>query len=77
MSDRQADTARGIIQKQHSILLMERWRDDLHYFSIPGGHMEVGESPEETVVREVFEETGVVIKTERHVLLFEDSGENQ
>lgn len=30
-------------------------------FDIPGGHIDQGESPEEAVIRETFEETGVVI----------------
>ena len=31
-------------------------------YDIPGGHVDTGEKPEESVVREVFEETGVRVK---------------
>ncbi len=34
---------------------------------IPGGHIDEGESPEEAIVREVFEETGVVVKVSKLV----------
>lgn len=30
-------------------------------FDIPGGHIDKGESPEQAVIRETFEETGVII----------------
>ena len=32
---------------------------------IPGGHVDSGEHPEESIVREVFEETGVVVKVSK------------
>ena len=32
---------------------------------MPGGHIEIGESLEEGVIREILEETGIDIKTER------------
>jgi ADP-ribose pyrophosphatase YjhB (NUDIX family) len=46
---------------------MERWRLDsdgknLHYFSIPGGGIEPGESPQVAVVREIFEEMSIVVR---------------
>jgi 8-oxo-dGTP pyrophosphatase MutT (NUDIX family) len=44
---------------------MERWRKDLHYFSIPGGGIEAGETPEQTAVREIMEETSVSIEIVR------------
>ena len=61
-------TARGIVVHQGNILLMERWRPGLHYFSIPGGGIEPGETPEATVVRELREETSVEVKVGRPVL---------
>jgi ADP-ribose pyrophosphatase YjhB (NUDIX family) len=62
-------TARGIVIRDGRILLMERWRDGLHYFSIPGGEIEPGETPEATVRRELAEETSVDVTVGR--LLYE------
>lgn len=54
------DTARAFVIKDGKVLLMERWRHDgdrqLHYFSIPGGGIEPGESPEAAAERELYEE---------------------
>lgn len=55
-------TARAIVIHDNQLLLMERWRGDLHYFSIPGGGIDPGEIPEETVVREILEETSLDIE---------------
>ena len=59
-------TARAIVIDKDRILLFERWRRaglgrELHYFSIPGGGIEEGESPEEAVVREMQEEMSVTV----------------
>jgi len=66
-------TARGIVVRAGQLLLMERWRPGLHYFSIPGGGIEPGETAEETVVREIAEETTLVVTVERQVLEMRDS----
>lgn len=68
MNDPIRFTARGIIRRNENILLMERWNAGEHYFSIPGGLIESNESPEETVVREVLEETTVHIRVTRQIL---------
>ena len=41
-------------------------------WSIPGGHMEFGESLEETAAREAFEETGMKVKNVRFVAITND-----
>jgi 8-oxo-dGTP diphosphatase len=66
-------TARGIVQYENSILLMERWRNGLHYFSIPGGHIEPNEHPENTVVREFVEETTVSIAIDYPIFEYTDN----
>ena len=65
-------TARGIVIHDDQILLMERWRPDMHYFSIPGGGIEKGETPEHTVVRELLEETTITVQVQRKVLEMRD-----
>ena len=42
-------------------------RSDIRGWELPGGNPDPGESGGETVVREVFEETGIRIEVERHV----------
>jgi 8-oxo-dGTP pyrophosphatase MutT (NUDIX family) len=46
-------------------MLIERWRPGKHYFSVPGGGIEAGETPDETVIREVMEETGCQVALKR------------
>ena len=47
----------AIIEKDEKILLQHRTDED--NWCIPGGVMELGETFEETVTREVYEETGL------------------
>lgn len=56
MSPITAGTA-AVIDGKGKILLMRR--ADNHLWAMPGGQMEVGESPAEAVVREAYEETGI------------------
>lgn len=67
-------TARGIVIKDGKLLLMERWRPGKHYFSVPGGGIEPGETAEMAVVRELAEETGCEVDIDRllYVLKFAD-----
>lgn len=41
--------------------------EEPYEMSIPGGHVEPGESPEQAAVRELLEETGVIATSTRHV----------
>jgi ADP-ribose pyrophosphatase YjhB (NUDIX family) len=66
------DTGRGIVIHDGKILLMERWRPNLHYFSIPGGGIEAGETAEQTAVREIMEETTIEVEVERLVMVMQD-----
>jgi 8-oxo-dGTP pyrophosphatase MutT (NUDIX family) len=49
--------AAAVINSEGKILLMRRADDKL--WVMPGGQMEVGESPAEAVARETYEETGI------------------
>ena len=51
---------------------MERWRPKLHYFSIPGGGIEPGETAKEAVAREIMEETSSKVQVEKQVLEMHD-----
>lgn len=50
---------RGFVMKDNKILVMFRRKNGKEYYVFPGGHMREGETPEETVIREVEEETTV------------------
>jgi ADP-ribose pyrophosphatase YjhB (NUDIX family) len=54
----------AIFDESHQAILLTR-RSDNNRWCLPGGHMEAGESVEETCVREVREETGLRIKVVR------------
>jgi len=47
---------------QHAVLLMHRIRDRREYYTLPGGKIEPGESPEAACFREAREETGLQVK---------------
>ena len=51
--------------EKNAIVLTKR--RDVPVWVLPGGGIDEGETPEETVVREAFEETGLGVKIERQV----------
>ena len=55
--------AGGIIYNEQNDILLQK-RGDRNEWGFPGGAMELGESIEETAKREIFEETGLVVKVE-------------
>lgn len=69
--------AAALIMQNDSIAVIERHRAGRHYFTFPGGGVESGETPEEAVLREVFEELGLHIEVVRQVAEVWFRGERQ
>lgn len=51
-----------LIHKDGQYLLQDRIKDDWKGYTFPGGHIESGESIVDAVIREMKEETGLLIK---------------
>lgn len=51
-----------LIHKGDNYLLQDRMKEDWKGYTLPGGHIEPGESIVEAVIREMKEETGLEIK---------------
>ena len=58
--DQPPTVPQAIVLQDQQVLLVQR--DHPRFWELPGGGMAPGETPEETVVREVWEETGVHIE---------------
>ncbi len=54
-----------LIHNEDSYLLQDRVKKDWKGYTLPGGHIETGESIVDAVVREMKEETGLTIKSPR------------
>ena len=62
----------GAIVRGDEILLIrhvEHGRDGRSYWLLPGGGIEAGETDEECVIRELWEETNVVVQVEKLLLV--------
>ena len=51
-----------LLRRGHEVLLQNRVKKDWAGYTLPGGHVEPGESFVESVIREVREETGLTIE---------------
>lgn len=59
----------GIVLDENNKVLLERRADD-KLWGIPGGWAENGESPQVSVIRELYEETGYAVEVENIVDIF-------
>jgi ADP-ribose pyrophosphatase YjhB (NUDIX family) len=65
----QVFAAAVILDEDRNILLVKSTYQRFHPWGLPGGSLEYGEHPEEAVIREVREETGLHICIERLLLV--------
>lgn len=74
-------TARAIIVEEEGLMVFYRERmidgERIKYYAIPGGHVEVGETAKEAVVRELKEELGIEIVVEDQVGVIEIDGKRE
>lgn len=61
-----------IVRDGHVLLLRCLTKDGREFFELPGGGQNPYESMEEAVIRECLEETGLTVKVERFLALYEE-----
>lgn len=70
------DAARAIVIKDDKLLVMKRSKPTVgEYIVLLGGRLEPGETPEDAVLREVKEESSIVINNPRLVFIEKPHGE--
>src|SRR5687767_13041657 len=65
----QVFAAAVILDEEKNILLVKSTYNRFHPWGLPGGSLEYGEHPEDAVIREVQEETGLTICIEKLLLI--------
>jgi len=68
-----------LIRENHLLLIKRRYNPDAGYWSIPGGHLDIGEKVELAAERETFEETGFKVKVKQLAgiidkIMYDDEG---
>ena len=71
MPDRLGVAANGFIRDKTGKILLQQ-RADNGFWGLPGGQVELGESVEQTAVREVYEETGLEVRVERLIGIYSE-----
>ncbi len=65
---------RAVVLRDKDILMMKRFKMGATYYTLPGGRVEAGESPEDCAIREVKEETSIIVTNPRLVYV-EEAGD--
>ena len=68
-----------LIRGKHLLLIKRKYNPDAGYWSIPGGHIDLGERVEVAAEREAFEETGFKVKVSKlagiiNKIMYDDDG---
>ena len=61
---------KAIITKENEFLVIHQRLDDIGYWDLPGGRVKYGESPYDTLKREVKEETNLDVEIEKPAGMF-------
>jgi ADP-ribose pyrophosphatase YjhB (NUDIX family) len=69
--DRLGVATNGFVRDETGKILLQ-CRADIDFWSMPGGNVEIGESVEQGVVREVYEETGLEVRVERLIGVYSE-----
>lgn len=68
--------SRALILDNDKVLLIHRFKDGREYFVLPGGHIEDGETEEETLIREIKEETNLDAQIDKHLWTLKNPFDN-
>lgn len=65
---------RAIVVKDGQLLVIHRNKFGKEYYTLPGGGIDPGETPEQAMIRELYEETGISVVLDRLVIV-EEAGD--
>lgn len=66
------NSVRAVVIKDGKLLLMKRRRDDYEFYTLIGGGIDDGETPEQALIREVQEESSVDIASPKLIINLHD-----
>ena len=66
-----------LIVDRGRLLLMHRHKAGMEYYSVPGGTIEPCETPQETAVREILEETSMTVVLGRRLGTLQNAGRTE
>ena len=72
-----SERACAVVIEEGAILLMHRRKAGIEYYTVPGGKIEPGETPEQACIREVLEETGLTVEITREFAVLSNLGRRE